>query len=123
MQILPKIFRQDDTARQQAANYKALINYEAKIGGELFGTVPKGHRREFFCLDETTWVWHEEWTDENGKHHAVTTRYDVRPSGILKAQGSQYRPLSSSEAWNLYQAIELYERRVNAAYDQMLAAA
>ncbi len=31
--------------------YNDLIRHEAKIGGTIFGPVPKGHRREFFCLD------------------------------------------------------------------------
>lgn len=121
MQLLPKIFRQADNTQQRDDD--ELIRYEAQIGGQLFGTLPKGHRREFFCLDEHTWVWHEEWTDENGKRQVVTTRYDVRPSGILKAQGSQYQPLSTQETINLYQAIELYEQQVGAAYDKMLQAA
>jgi hypothetical protein len=121
MQLLPKIFRQVDNTQQRDDD--ELIRYEAQIGGQLFGALPKGHRREFFCLDEHTWVWHEEWTDENGKRQVVTTRYDVRPSGILKAQGSQYQPLSTQETINLYQAIELYEQQVGAAYDKMLQAA
>jgi len=121
MNLLPKIFKQSDNTPRR--DDEELIRYEAQIGGQLFGALPKGHRREFFCLDEHTWVWHEEWTDENGKRQAVTTRYDVRPSGILKAQGSQYQPLSTQETINLYQAIELYEQQVSAAYDKMLVAA
>ncbi|HSX17275.1 MAG TPA: hypothetical protein VLH86_04190 [Patescibacteria group bacterium] len=121
VKLLPNIFRQSDDDRR-AANYKSLINYEARIGGGLFGSVPAGHRREFFCLDEHTWVWHEEWT-ENGQRKAVTTRYDVRPNGILKAQGSQYQLLSGQETMNLYRAIELYEKRIGQAYDQMLQTA
>ncbi len=34
-----------------------LLRHEAKIGGELFGPLPQGGRREFFCLDEYTWIW------------------------------------------------------------------
>ena len=40
---------------------RELLALESEIGSELFGEVPKGHRREFFCLDEKTWMWHEEW--------------------------------------------------------------
>lgn len=123
MKILPKIFQPRDDQRR-ADTYRALIHAEAKIGGELFGPVPKGHRREFFCLDEHTWVWHEEWTDAKGQHRAVTTRYDVRPNGVLKAQGNQpYQQVSLDEAINLYQAVELYEKRVDSYYDHMLQAA
>ena len=97
---------------RRAAMYKALLHWEGKVGGELFGKVPKGTRREFFCLDEHTWVWHEEWKDKDGRH-AVTTRYDVRPSGVVKSQGNNtYQALSREEAQNLYNAIMLYYQRV-----------
>ena len=53
---------------RRAELYRNLIRHEAKIGGILFGLVPEGGRREFFCLDARTWVWHEEWIDENGQY-------------------------------------------------------
>lgn len=101
---------------------KALLHHEAKIGGELFGPIPEGHRREFFCLDEHTWVWHEEWTDkQTGKRHVMTTRYDVRPGSILKSQGGQaYQKLSKSEIQNFHQAVTLYGQRVLGEYNRML---
>lgn len=105
-----------DQAKKQeerrAKLLRALIHYESKIGGQLFGPIPEGHRREFFCLDRHTWVWHEEWDDAQG-HHAVTTRYDVRPDGILKSQGGHsYQRLNPDEARNFYNAVELYGQRV-----------
>jgi hypothetical protein len=104
--------KQHADEQRDAELYKALIHYEAKIGGELFGAIPKGTRREFFCLDERTWVWHEEWDDKAG-HHVVTTRYDVRPNGVLKSQGSNsYQALTNEEARNLYKAVTLYYQRV-----------
>lgn len=105
---------QQQIAEQRRAEvYKALIHYEAKIGGKLFGPVPEGARREFFCLDESTWVWHEEWTDESGKRQVTTTRYDVRPNGIFKSQGvNAYQALSPEEARNFYDAVMLYYERV-----------
>ena len=103
---------------------RELIRREAEIGGQLFGAIPKGHRREFFCLDEHTWVWHEEWLDAAGQRHTITTRYDVRPSGVIKAQDGQgHQRLSKSEARNLYRATELYRQRVGAEYQQMLQTA
>lgn len=99
-------------AEKKGALYQALIHHEAKIGGQLFGPIPKGGRREFFCLDKHTWVWHEEWTDKAG-HHVMTTRYDVRPNGIFKSQGnSSYQALSPKELSNLYKAMELYFQQV-----------
>ena len=97
----------------QAEIYRAMLRREAEMGGKLFGPIPEGHRREFFCLDSRTWVWHEEWRDEHGKHHAKTTRYDVRPTGILKAQdGLTYQQISQTEAENLQQAISLYKSQI-----------
>lgn len=99
--------------QRRADVHRALLHYEARLGGELFGPIPKGVRREFFCLDEHTWVWHEEWTDEHGKHQVLTTRYDVRPNGVVKSQGSNsYQSLEPQEAQNLYRAVQLYEWRV-----------
>lgn len=104
--------QQDVRDKRRAEVYRSLMHWEAKIGGELFGPVPKGVRREFFCLDERTWVWHEEWTDSDG-HHTMTTRYDIRPNGILKSQGtSEYTAISEEEAEHLYMAIKLYCRKI-----------
>lgn len=121
--LLPKIFPRDPAARA-AQIEQSLIRMEAKIGGEIFGAVPKGHRRDFFCLDRHTWIWHEEWKDAKGKTNAITTRYNVRPNGVLKSQNNQpYQPLSFTEARNLYKSTELYRNRVSAEYQRMLQAA
>jgi len=111
--------------QKRAELNKALIHYEAKIGGQLFGPVPAGTRREFFCLDKHTWVWHEEWTDkQTGKQHVMTTRYDVRPNGVLKSQGGQsYQKIGGQEAINFYNVAEMYARRVCGEYDRMLQTA
>ncbi len=104
--------------------YRALIHHEAKIGGELFGPIPEGHRREFFCLDEQTWVWHEEWKDDQGNTRIMMTRYDVRPNGIVKSQGGQsYQSLTKAELHNLYRAVKIYTTRVQDEYQRMLQAA
>jgi hypothetical protein len=103
--------------------YRNLIHYEAKLGGQLFGPIPKDRRREFFCLDEHTWVWHEEWTDDMGKRQRVTTRYDVRPNGIFKVQDNlPYRPLDGEELDNFYQSTKLYLQRVGAELQRMATA-
>lgn len=93
--------------------YRNLIRREAKIGGQLFGPLADGGRREFFCLDERTWVWHEEWVDRSGQRKAKTTRYAVRPDGILKAQeGQDYKLVSLEEADRLCEAARLYRQKV-----------
>lgn len=111
-------------AQRKADLHRALLHYEARLGGEIFGPIPKGARREFFCLDERTWVWHEEWTDAQGKRQVLTTRYDVRSNGVLKSQGnSEYQALTRQEAENLYRAVQLYDERVGAELRRLSEAA
>ncbi len=118
---LLKVLTGTSAADREAELYRNLIRHEAKIGGTLFGDVPAGGRREFFCLDEHTWVWHEEWVDQYGNRQTKTTRYDVRPDGILKAQDGQlYQRISDDEALNFYQATQLYGQRVHAEMYNML---
>lgn len=121
IQRLFKIIMGGSQEDRRAELYRNLIRHEAKIGGTLFGPVPEGGRREFFCLDARTWVWHEEWTDENGQSRSKTTRYDVRPNGILKAQdGNRYQYVTSDEARHLRDAAQLYRQRVkNEIYSQV----
>jgi hypothetical protein len=111
---------------QQARNtqiHREVLRDAARMGGTLFGPVPKGNRREFFCLDRQTWVWHEEWTDASNIRHARTTRYDIRPHGIFKAQdGMPYQPLSAEESHRLYMAAYNYQQQLHAKYDPLLAA-
>jgi hypothetical protein len=90
-----------------------LIRLESKIGAQLFGPIPKGHRREFFCLDEHTWIWYEEWNDLQGKLQNVTTRYEIHPNGILKVQdGQPYQIVEGEELHNFAMATRLYREQV-----------
>lgn len=110
------------TEQRQADLYRNLIRHEARIGGTVFGPIPQGHRREFFCLDEHTWVWHEEWRDSNGQHQIRTTRYEVRPDGILKSQNGHYQKVQKAEAQRLRQAAYVYGQRLNAEmYNGLIA--
>lgn len=102
--------------------YNDLLRHEGRIGGTLFGPVPKDTHREFFCLDEYTWIWHEEWKDETGTHKVRNTRYDVRPDGIVKSQnGKHYQRLSDREAIRLLEAARSYEKRVTSELYQAVA--
>lgn len=88
---------------------RKLIELESEIGRELFGPIPAGHRREFFCLDDKTWIWYEEWKEDSGQIQSSTTRYEVHPNGILKAQdGHTYRFIEGDELRNLHLAVRLY---------------
>jgi hypothetical protein len=113
VKLLDNIMGQNADQRRVNAR-RSILHYGARMGGELFGPIPKGHRREFFCLDEHTWIWHEEWIDKDGNRQMLTTRYDIRPTGVLKSQGdNSYRRLSRQEARNFYQAAKLYYERLN----------
>lgn len=121
---LRKLILPQNDQVQSAIIYRNILRDAAKMGGEVFGPIPAGRRREFFCLDEHTWVWHEEWNDERGAHQVRTTRYDVRPHGIFKAQdGQPYRPVSIEEANRLCNAAREYQRRIHGKFDPLLAAA
>ena len=110
---LAAIIKGSNSTHKEAEKYRQLIRREAEIGCKLFGPIPQGHRREFFCLDRHTWVWHEEWTDKSGVYRVRTTRYDVRPDGILKAQdGHGYQPVTLEEADRLVEAATLYEQKI-----------
>lgn len=93
---------------------RELIQLESEIGSQLFGPIPAGNRREFFCLDPTTWIWYEEWTDiDTGKQKSTTTRYEIHDDGVLKAQeGAHYSYLKGEEYRNLSIAIQMYYEQV-----------
>lgn len=89
-----------------------LIRRESKIGSRLFGLTAPGHKRDFFCLDAKTWVWHEEW-QEGVERKIVTTRYEVRGNMVVKVQSSQ-QPVAihGEELRNFAQAVNTYYHRV-----------
>ena len=92
---------------------RELIQRESEIGRQLFGPVPKGHHREFFCLDESTCIWYESYKDSTGKEVTSTTRYEIQGEKILKAQeGARYSYLEGQELDNLLLAISMYYERV-----------
>lgn len=89
-----------------------LLKLESEIGSTLFGPVPEGHSREFFCLDESTWIWHEQWLDHR-KLKTSTVRYEVQPQGVLKIQeGARYSYLDGEELRNFVIAVRVYYEQV-----------
>ncbi len=110
---LKKLFTGNSAARlPQKLTERDCIERESAIGRDLFGPIPAGHTREFFCLDEKTWVWHEEWRDENNTPQMSTTRYEVQSGRILKVQpGRVYKYLEGEELENLALAVHLYYER------------
>ena len=92
---------------------KDLMRREADLNKNIFGPVPKGVIRDFFCLDKRTWIWYEEWTDEDGNIQQMTTRYVIRPTEILKSQnGGAYYRLTIAEAKNFQKATAKYAKKV-----------
>jgi hypothetical protein len=92
---------------------RELIQLESDIGKNLFGPIPEGHRREFFNLDEDTWIWYEEYTDASGVKKSTTTRYEVQEKSILKAQdGAKYSYLEGEELQNFGVAVQMYYEQV-----------
>jgi hypothetical protein len=121
--VLPK-FAPRQPQDRKAQLKQMILRREAEFGGQMFGPVPAGHQRQFFCLDEHTWVWHESWLDKKGHRQSITTRYDVRPNGIIKSQNGQvYQRLSKQELANFYRAARRYRDHVNAEYQQLLQSA
>lgn len=123
MNLLPKILPRT-AAQDEASLERSMMQREAEIGGKLFGPIPKGHTRQFFCFDEHTWIWHETWKDSKGHQKSVTTKYETRPNGVIKYQDGQgYQRLTLEEARNLYQAVGLYHERITADYQRMFRTA
>jgi hypothetical protein len=92
---------------------RELLKAESAIGGALFGDIPAGVSRDFFNLDGTTWIWHQESTENGGQ--VTTIRYEVQDTGILKAQnGAQYSYLEGRELQDFTTAVNMY-------YDQVMA--
>ena len=106
-----KLPKQKNTPKLRSE--RELIQLESAIGRELFGPVPKGHQREFFCLDESTCIWYEGYKDANGKPASMTTRYELQGDKVMKVQeGARYSYIEGSELDNLLRAIDLYSERV-----------
>lgn len=108
-----KTREQRHAAKIARMSERQLIQAESEIGKTLFGPLPKGGRREFFCLDEDTWIWHEEWIGAGGKKTFRTTRYEIRGNEIIKSQDGEKRIyVSGDELRNLVSAMRLYYDRV-----------
>ncbi len=81
-----------------------LINAESAIGRNIFGAIPEGATREFFCHKKNVWLWYE-----NGS----TIRYEVRPQGVYKKiADAKYQKISGQELENFRQATKNYLKLV-----------
>ena len=98
----------------QKLTERELIQLESQIGVTVFGQMPPHvKRREFFNLDESTWIWYEEIIKPDGKTEELTTRYEIQPKGILKIQPNyRYSYLEGVELQNFVLAAKEYYERV-----------
>lgn len=87
----------------------ALINAESRLGSQIFGPIPAGHRREFFHDRDNVWIWHESWTDSSHHHRQITVRYEAHPTGVYKkVSAGKYLPLQGAELENFRKATRAY---------------
>lgn len=109
-QVSPK----QQSAYRRAMNERQLIRRESKIGAQLFGPVPAGRSREFFCLDERTWVWSESWYDTQTKQHqSQQVQYEFQDHGVLKLVNKvPHGYITGDELRHLVDAIQIYHDRV-----------
>lgn len=86
-----------------------LINAESRLGSQIFGPIPAGHRREFFHDQRNIWIWYEDWTDDDNQFQQMTVRYEVRPTGIYKKiAAGHYVRLEAAEQENFRHAAHVY---------------
>jgi hypothetical protein len=119
MGVISKVLQNQQ--QRDAEEERKLIRFESSIGRQLFGEVPEGHTREFFCLDQNTWIWHEEWIDNSGQKVSLSTKYSVRPSGIIKSINNEpYTSVNDTEKRHLLVAIKHYVKQVTTEYNRVL---
>jgi hypothetical protein len=120
MGILPRILPRSYAQRAEDAE-RQLIRFETQFGRNIFGPVEENRHRDFFCLDEYTWIWHEDWLDDKGNRIVVSTRYILRPDGAIKSHnGQSYKKVEPQEFDHLYKAIKRYVSAVSDQYSRIL---
>ena len=93
--------------------YKTILKHEARLGAKIFSG-KAGVEREFYCLDENTWVWHEG---------PSTVFYKVNPASVYRSNdGVNYRAASRTEAKRLFEAAKIYQKIIQTkVYSSLLA--
>jgi hypothetical protein len=111
VQVLKDIAALTKKSQLSKMTREELITLESRIGKQLFGPIPYGHSREFYCLDVHTWIWQEEWRDgdDTGKQ---MVRYEIRPDGIIKNVNGIYKRVEGAELENLRAAMRVYYEEV-----------
>ena len=82
-------------------NQRDLVDLESSLGATIFGAIPEGHRREFFNVDNDTWIWHEEWAVGNKQICERTIRYEISETQVIKVEpGPHYTHIKGKELNN-----------------------
>ena len=98
-QSIVERMRPNKEERRKAVE-RNLINAESALGRTLFGEVPAGRTREFFCLKKNVWLWYED---------GLIVRYEVRENGVFKRVGTQsYVKVTGAELENFTRATKAY---------------
>ena len=102
------------SAHKRAVRRHNLLRREAQVGATVLGPIPAGHQREFFCLDQHTWIWSEQWFNPVTKvNEHMTIRYEFQPNAILKYVNDIPRGyIEGKELKSLYNAIKSYGSKV-----------
>jgi hypothetical protein len=80
---------------------------EAAAGGRLFGDIPEGTQRQFYCIDQKTWYWREITIQQD-----ITTIYQIEPERVKKIQNGQTAQINKGEIANLLSATQRYYEQV-----------
>lgn len=92
---------------------RELLTLESEIGSRLFGPIPDGHRREFFCPMITLGSGMKNGSDSKKKLERSTVRYEISDQGVLKVQeGASATAISQEEPENFYVAVRMYYEQV-----------
>ncbi len=91
-----------------------LLQKEGALGGKIFGELRPDQSRTFFCLNETTWIWSDNWFDRNERRATnQTVHYQVQKLGVTKiTQGISSAFIEGDEFKNFFNAVTIYHRLV-----------
>ncbi len=124
MSIFTNFFRANPAVEVNTseAQQQQLTRQEITAAQGIFGPIKEGTVRDFFCVDQHTWVWYEEWTEANGQRKRMTTRFDVRGGTVVKSQnGGEYSQLVGRELQNFNASAVAYVGKVKKSmYEQLL---
>ena len=102
-------------AKPRVITERELIQKESLIGAKIFGENPYGLRREFFNLDQSTWIFYDEkYIPGTKKVTGTTIRYEIHKNGVLKVQeGPRYDFIEGQELDNFIKAVDVYYKNIN----------